>query len=100
MRAGSGRAARRRTRLQTLLVERQRPTRCSALRIGATGIRPACLRTTRPQELESRVEALHPDSGAGRAGLLAVERDLAEARRRRAVDQWNCVRGHLPTDNM
>ena len=28
-------------------------------------------------------------SGVGRAGLLAVERDLAEARRRRAVDQWN-----------
>ena len=22
--------------------------------------------------------------------MLAVERDLAEARRRRAVDQWNC----------
>ena len=29
-------------------------------------------------------------SGVGRARLLAVERDLAEARRRRAVDQWNC----------
>ena len=29
-------------------------------------------------------------SGVDRAGLLAVERDLAEARRRRAVDQWNC----------
>ena len=28
-------------------------------------------------------------SGVGRARLLAVERDLAEARRRRAVDQWN-----------
>ena len=26
--------------------------------------------------------------------LLAEERDHAEARRRRAVDQWNCVRGH------
>ena len=38
LRAGSGRAARRRTRLQTLLVERQRPTRCSALRIGPTGM--------------------------------------------------------------
>ena len=32
-------------------------------------------------------------SGVGRARLLAVERDLAEARRRRAVDQWNCVGG-------
>ena len=41
-------------------------------------------------------------SGVGRARLLAVERDLAEARRRRAVDQWNCVggRGHLLSENM
>ena len=37
-------------------------------------------------------------SGVGRAGLLAVERDLAEARRRRAVDQWNCGGGRGQVD--
>ena len=39
-------------------------------------------------------------SGVGRARLLAVERDLAEARRRRAVDQWNSGADMGLTENM